>query len=509
MTDNRQLARNLFFNAGTFFINLCLTFFLSPYLVRTVGKEAYGFYPLIGNIIGYSSIISSAIGSMAGRFITMSYYRKDYKEAQSYFNSVLFANLILSAFFAVLILVGIVFLPRIIHIPVELIKEVKWLFGLSGFSMLLGLIYGILGIGTYIKNRIDLSSMTGLASQVVYVLALICLFACFRPSVAYIAVGGSIGALFALGVNIHLKHRLLPEFIIRPFSNHSFSKIWELVTAGIWNSVNQLSNVLLTQLDLLISNIFISVSATGDYALVKVIPNFMYSFLAMLSGTFMPNFNILYAKGEFERLKQELQKSIKIVGYIVCIPLGFLLVFAKEFFSLWVPSSDAGFLAGLSFLTIIPMIFGASINPVFGVFTITNKLKVPSLVLLGAGILNTAAIFILLKTTSLGIWAIPLVGAIQHALRNFFFSPTYAAYCLNLKWYTFYPNIFKCCVGLGITAIAGLLVKHCMPSNSWGLLIAQGVLVALIAGAINMFIVLNKSDRTYLVGWCKSHLTLR
>ncbi len=508
MTDNRQLARNLLFNCGTFFINLCLSFFLSPYLIKTVGKEAYGFYPLISNIIGYSSIISSAIGSMAGRFITMSYYKKDYQEAQSYFNSVFFANLVLSAFFTVLTLVGIGLLPRILQIPEYLLSDVKWMFGLSGFAMILGLCFGIMGIGTYIKNRIDLSSLTGLGSHLVYALVIVLLFAFFNPTVAYVSVATLVAAIFTMAANFHWKRRFLPEFSVKPFSNHSLAKIKQLISSGIWNSVNQLSNVLLTQLDLLISNIFISASITGDYALVKVIPNFMYSFLAVLSGSFTASFNILYAKGEFEKLTQELQKSIKIVGYIACIPLGFILVFAQEFFGLWVPSADAGFLAGLSFLTILPMIFGASINPVFGVFTITNKLRVPSLVLLGAGILNTAAIFILLKTTSLGIWAIVIVGAIQHALRNFFFTPVYAASCLKLKWHAFFPNVLRCCLGLGIVVGIGLLVKQWIAGTNWLLLITEGILVTGISAAINLFAVFSSSDRSFVKDWLKQHLSV-
>ena len=506
MSENRQLARNVFFNCGTFFINLCLSFFLSPYLIRTVGKEAYGFYPLISNIIGYSSIISSAIGSMAGRFITMSYYKKDYKEAQSYFNSVFFANIVLSAFFAVLTMVGILVLPRILQIPDYLLSDVKWMFGLSGFAMIIGLCFGIMGIGTYLKNRIDLSSLTGLGSNVVYALVVVILFAFFNPTVAYVSVAALFAAVFTMAANFHWKRRFLPEFSVLPFSDHSLAKIRQLISSGIWNSVNQLSNVLLTQLDLLISNIFISASVTGDYALVKVIPNFMYSFLAVLSGSFTPSFNILYAKGDVEKLTRELQKAIKIVGYIACLPLGFILVFAKDFFSLWVPSADAGFLAGLSFLTILPMIFGASINPVFGVFTITNKLRVPSLVLLGAGILNTTAIFTLLKTTSLGVWAIVIVGAIQQALRNFLFTPVYAACCLKLKWYAFFPNVLRCCLGLGIVVAIGLLVRQCMSGTNWLLLILEGMLVAGISAAINLFAVFSNSDRSYVKDWLKQHL---
>ena len=80
MGENKQLARNMIFNSMLFIINLGISFFLTPYIVKEIGREAYGFVPLIGNMIGYTSIITTAIGSMAGRFITMRIYQEDYEE---------------------------------------------------------------------------------------------------------------------------------------------------------------------------------------------------------------------------------------------------------------------------------------------------------------------------------------------------------------------------------------------------------------------------------------------
>ena len=102
MNDNKQLARNMIFNAISFGINLAISFFLTPYIVKEVGREAYGFIPLVNNMIGYTSIITTAVGSMAGRFITMRLYKNDIEGASYYFNSVLVANFVLSAIFTII-----------------------------------------------------------------------------------------------------------------------------------------------------------------------------------------------------------------------------------------------------------------------------------------------------------------------------------------------------------------------------------------------------------------------
>lgn len=499
MSANRQIAKNMLFNLGVFIINTGISFFLSPYLIKTVGKEAYSFYPLVSNIVQYSNIITAAIGSMAGRFITMEIYGNRIKEAEGYFNSVLLANWLLSLFFGLLTLIGVIYIADILTVPDHLILDVRWLFALSAIATIITINSDLLGIGTYIKNRIDLNSMMRMAWALVNVIVIISLFLTCKSSIIYIGIASLIASIICIGFNISFKRKLLPELSITPFSTFSFEKIKILVSSGIWNSINQLSNVLLTHIDLLITNIFIGAAATGDFALVKMAPNLIYTLLALLTGSFIPNFNILYAKKQYDELLHEVKKSIKVVGVLICIPLGFLLVFADDFFSLWVPTSNSNYLHWLSFATVLPMVFGSSVNPVFGVFTITNRLKIPSIVLLLCGIINTIVICVLLKTTNLGIWSIPIVSGIQHVLRNFFFTPMYAASCLKQKLGVFYPAVYRCCLALFIVCISGYCVKMIIPENSWLLLATKALAMTFVSLLLNVYIIFNSQERNYLL----------
>jgi len=499
MSANKQIAKNMVFNLGVFIINTGISFFLSPYLIRTVGKEAYSFYPLISNIVQYSNIITAAIGSMAGRFITMEIYGNRFKEAEGYFNSVLLANWILSLFFCILTLFGVIYIADLLTVPEYLITDVRWIFALSALAMIVTINSDLLGLGTYIKNRIDLNSMMRMAWALVNVIIIILLFICCNASIVYIGIASLIASVVCVVINIIFKKTLLPELSIKPFSSFSLNKIKVLFSSGIWNSVNQLSNVLLTHIDLLVTNIFLGAAITGDFALVKMAPNLIYTLLALLTGSFIPNFNILYAKKEYDELLHEVKKSIKVVGVLICIPLGFLLVFADEFFSLWVPSSDSSFLYWLSFATVLPMVFGSSVNPVFGVFTITNRLKTPSIVLLLCGILNTVVICVLLKTTNLGIWSIPIVSGIQHVLRNFFFTPMYAALCLNQKFNVFYPAVCKSCMALIIVCITGYFIKMLCLDNNWFLLAFKAISMSAISLLLNVFIIFDNQERSYIL----------
>ncbi|MBQ8257077.1 MAG: oligosaccharide flippase family protein [Bacteroidaceae bacterium] len=498
MGENKQLARNMAFNIMSFVINLGISFFLTPYLVSEVGREAYGFIPLVNNMIGYTSIITTAVGSMAGRFITMRLYKDDYEGASYYFNSVLVANLILSALFTILAIFTIAYLPFILNIPSHLLSDVRWLFTLATLSLILGLSTGILGCGVYIKNRIDIGASTSMSINFTRVGCILLLFAFLKPSIIYISLGAFLSSLLSTYYSFSFKRRFLPEIPFKPIKYFSWSRLKEVTFSGIWNSVNQLSNLLLYQLDLLITNIFISAAATGEFSLSKIMPTMILSFLATLSGSFYPKFNILYAQQKTNALYALVKKSIKIVGLFVSLAIGLLVVYSDIFYKLWLPSENSQKLYLLTIITVVPMIFGGSINPVFGLFSTANKLRIPSLVLLFAGIMNTLIIFILLKTTDLGIWAIALTSAVQGGVRNALFSPIYGAHCIGQKWYALFPTMFKAICGLLIVISVGFIIKNLLPTYGWISFISVATLTALISLLINQLVILNNAERQYL-----------
>lgn len=270
--SNKQIARNLIFNTITFVANLIISFCFTPFLIRVVGKEAYSFFPLVNNIIGYSTVITAAVGSMAGRFITMMVYSNKMDEANRYYTSVWVANIVLSIFFTFVAIIGVLYIDSFLSIPTYLLKEVQWLFALGAITTILGILTGVLALPTYIRNRVDLSSQRQLVVSIFRVVCILFLFWLFKPSIVFMSLSALLAAIVGIWLNWSFKKKLLPELQMKPKRFFSINYIKKLISSGIWNSVNQLSSLFLYQLDLFITNIFIGVSATGDFAIAKTAP---------------------------------------------------------------------------------------------------------------------------------------------------------------------------------------------------------------------------------------------
>ena len=86
---NRQLVINMIANIVAFTINIGISLFLTPYLVNSVGSEAYGFIPLANDFVNYISIITAALNSMASRFVSIEINSNNIKKANEYLYQIL------------------------------------------------------------------------------------------------------------------------------------------------------------------------------------------------------------------------------------------------------------------------------------------------------------------------------------------------------------------------------------------------------------------------------------
>lgn len=94
--NKKQISLNIIGLALSFVCTTFVSFFVSPYVVKNLGAEAYGYVGLANNFIGYFNIVIIAITGMLSRHVTVQYSQKNYEEASGFFSTAFFAQLILA-----------------------------------------------------------------------------------------------------------------------------------------------------------------------------------------------------------------------------------------------------------------------------------------------------------------------------------------------------------------------------------------------------------------------------
>lgn len=502
--NNKRLAVNMAASIVNFIVSFGISFFLSPYLIANLGKEAYGFFSLGNQFVSYASIVASALNSMASRFVTIAIHRGDMEKRNKYFSSVIIANIFLSLVLLIPSVLIVLFLENLLFVPSDILLDVKLLWALIFLNFLITIITNAYGIATFAANKLYLSSIRSMESGLFKALILVGMFGLFKPELWFLGLASVITTIYTIAFNIYYTKKLFPDLSCQR-KYFDIKSVKELLSSGIWNSFTQLASVLNNGLDLLIANLFISSAAMGTLSITKVFPTYLAQIIALFAATFTPEFAKNYAQNDKKSLLENIEFARCIMTIISTIPVVILIVDGNLFFKLWVPSSNSRELQIISASGLFMYLFVGSLNTVGDVILLVNRQKYVAVTYFIAGILNVGIVFFLLRYVDnnsvvlfglsnevIKLLIVSGVSGVIAIIRNLLFTPIYAAKCLNEKWCIFYPVMIKGMLSTAITFISAYIIKSLIRSQSWIGFFANALIVAVLGVIINGFILFDR-----------------
>ncbi|HJB25594.1 MAG TPA: oligosaccharide flippase family protein [Firmicutes bacterium] len=506
--NKKRMIINLFASLVSFGVSMGISFFLTPYLTEVLGTEAYGYIGLANNFVSYASIVTVALNSMAGRFITIEIHRGNQQKADEYFNSILLSNVFLSVVISLISLIIILNIQTLLKVSDRLVQDVQITFAVAFLNFVFTVVTAVFTVAPFARNRLDVQSIRTILGNLIKLIVTLGLIAFFTPKIYYISIGVLACSVFMAGADIFLTKKMLPEVKVNP-RHFNFQAVKEVLSAGIWNSLNSLSYVLLMGLDLLLANLFVGETAMGMLSIAKTIPTALQSLIVAISGIFTPQFTILYAKKQGKELVSSVKYSIKVLSLIMTVPIAGLIIFGTDFYHLWLPGKTAAEIQTiqiLSLMTLVPKLVSAYIDSLYAINTVTNHLKVPVLVNLGLGVANTVLVLILLKTTSLGVYGIAIANAIMLFLKVVFFVPSYAASNLGQKLTIFYPAFFRAVISSVLIMVLFAFLGNFFVIDSWLDLILVALGCGVVGYLFNILILLTRQERKEFFAKIKNKL---
>lgn len=502
---NKRLIINLISNIISFIVQMGINFILTPIIVEKVGDAAYGFIGLANNFVSYATILTVVINSMASRFITLELTKGKVENANRYYSSVLILDIVMSVLIGIVSFVFILNLEHLINIPETLNVDVKLTFIFAFINLILSIMNTVYSVAAFAKNRLDMVAVRNILGNIIKAVFLVVVFSFLTPKIYYITIGGVILTIYVLIANIRITKKIAPEL---KYSIKSYDKkhVITLIKSGIWNAINNLSKILLTGMDLLIANIFISADAMGLLSIAKTIPTSIENLLGTMANVFTPNFIMLYSKHRIRELVEQVNFSTKIIALIMIVPIAGFLAFGTEFFRLWLPSKttiEIQQIQILSVLSLMPYVVSANNYTLFVLDTTTNKLKRPVLVTLILSIASTILTIILLKTTNMGVYAVAGVSSIFWVAKVLLFNTINAAINLRLKWNTFFKQLGKNIGCFILILVSFYIVKRFLILNTWLKFLLNIVIVGIIGYIITFIILLNKQEKIKILKMLK------
>ncbi len=497
---NKQLAINMMAQFLSFGVSMGISFVLTPFIVRTLGAAAYGFVGLTTNIVGYTSLLTIALNSMASRYITISYTQGKFDDANRYFSSVFYSNMGISAFIILVMGITVCYLEYVFEIPDELVFDVKLLFSLLVLNTIVSLMTNIYGVATFIKNRLELSTICSIVGNAVRAVALIVMFGFLTPHLWYFGITAMLVSVYLAYANFHFTRRLTPELRVRRVY-FDLGKVKELTLSGMWNLFNKLGGIFAQGMDLVLVNLFIGATAMGYFSIANNIPMLFISICASIAGVFAPLMTTYYAQKNMQALISELNKSIRILGCLCLMPLVTLYIYGADFYSLWIPTEDPVKLQVLTLLVGFGMVFSMPLEALWNIFTITNKLKYSTIYIFCQQILSFFVVLSMMFVVDDIYIKLCIIAGTRTAIgiiKSVLFLPIYGSICLNVSKKTFYVPLYKSFLCFTISMCICYVLRQFYAADTWMKFVFASLICCVVVGLTGLTVILKKEDRLFI-----------
>ena len=488
-----RLVQTVLASGGALVINTLITLLLVPVISGRLGNDAYGFVTLGKNIAQYATMITAALNSFAARYIVVAYHREDYSEANIYFSSTVYGDLILGTGLFAVALVGICFLEKLLVIPTVLVTDVKLLFLFVFLNFWLVTVTTAFSASAHIKNRLHVVGMFKALSYVCEAVILVVCFHFFPPHVFYVGLGLAASSFILAVTNVGICKRYTPELKVEK-RWFSWIAIRKLVVDGVWTSLNSLGDALNSGLDLLVCNLMLTPTAMGQLAISKTFYSMFSSMFLLVGQAFEPMYLKSYAEDDTKTLMRDFRVAMKLSGMLSNIVFAGFVALGMAFYRLWIPGEDVAVIYTLTVINNMVTIPGGPMQPLYYIYTLTLKKKVPTFITIGGGLLNVAGMYLLIRYTGLGVYAVVWTTVIIMMIINFITNPLYMAHVLEQPWWTFYPAILRNLVSCGVLVVAFKGLSLLYTPNSWLTLILSACVLAVVGGVLHLLIVCSRED---------------
>lgn len=509
-SNNTKLFINLVASLIVFVVQFFINFWLSPFIIEQLGENAYGFISLANNFTQYVTLLTIAINSMANRFISIEYNKGNSKEANGFFASVFWINVIISLLVLIISSILIINIENILNIESTLLIDVKITFALSFCNLIISFLSTCYISVTFVTNRMDLHAYTQIISNLLKVFVIVWAFIIFKPRIFFVSLGTLCATIWILVTYIFIKKKLIPKFSIS-IKYFNIQKIIILSKSGLWLLISNISSLLLNGMDLLIANLLISQIAMGRLSVSKQLPNAIGGVLGFLSNIFAASFTILVAQNNKKSIINEVSVTCRILGTFLTVPFSGIIVYGIDFFKLWLPQSiytDATItqIYILMLLTLSNVIVNAYMYSIHSLFIALNKVKGYSIMILISSIISIITTIVLTYFTPLGVYAIAGTSTIVLSIVNLFFVPLYAEHIIEVPIFTFLRTIFKNYVALSIIILFFYYFKQFLLLDFWIEFTISIGIIGSIGYILSGLILWNRKEKIHIYYLIKKRL---
>ena len=438
MNVGKRIIRNVFSNWCNYFVNVVIAFFLSPFVVHTLGNTGYGIWILVGSLTGYLGLLDLGIRPAIVRYVSKYKALNDEESINQVINTSLLIFTLAGLLALLVSLVLAYFSVDIFKVTEDFHAELRLVLVLVGLNVALGFPFGVFNAFLNAWQRFDLNNAIIISAYLLRA-GLIVLFLKLGYGLSALALITLSTSLVEYVLKVRYCFKVFPALRIK-LSLVNKKMLKTIFQFSLFSFIMGVSTLLAYYSDSIVIGYFLSAAAITFFAIAANLIEYLKQLVNTVSVTLTPVASTFDALGDLNRMKDLLLVGTKYL-FVIILPIGYTyIIMGRTFIHLWMGESY-GPTSSMVLLILTFSYFGFLSQFIStSIFYGMSKHRLLSLSCLGMSILNLILSIILVKP--LGVYGVALGTAIPLVFYGTLFVPTYICKVLKLRFWVYVKQSF-------------------------------------------------------------------
>lgn len=447
-----RLARNSAYYAIKSFVALAAMLLITPYILKTIGKQQYGIWALAGVITSYAQLSDFGITESLVKFAAEYHAKRDSVSLNRLVNSAMVVLLFFAALVGCILTMTLPFIIKdILNIPASFQAETLLIFRVAVFIFLFNLIMGVFATLVISSQQIGYTCSINVATSVVGFFATIFFLQMGLGLRSLIATNAFV-ALFIALFNMFIAFRLFPDlqfnfrkWVDKAMIKQIFTFSWKVQTASI-------SQIMIFQIDRILLSRYLGLEAVAYYEIGSNAAYYARSFLSVLFAPMVSAVSAMNIKNDQALITGLYHRSFKFL-VMLAVPFTLLVIaVAAPFIKMWMGTGFA--LSAITLQLLMPAyLINILTSPGTYILNGMNRPDVAMRSALFAGITNMVICFVLVKTV--GYFGLIIGISISLVTSAGYFISMLHNVLPDIEWST-YKTVFLKPLALSLPAALSL-----------------------------------------------------
>ncbi len=485
---------------GTFAAQVLVAFFLSPFIIHTLGDRLYGFWTLIGAFIGYYGLLDFGLSIAVGRHMAGALGSNNEQAINKVYNTALPIFIAIGGIALLITFVIAYISPWILTNPEE-IPLFRTVILILGCNMAIDFVARVYTGSLHAQMNFHIVSLVQIAALMVrtslivlaltagyQILALACIsfFTTSSSNVAY----------------YYYARKKLPAL---RFNSKHFSRdtATTLFSYSFFVIIANVANLLRFQVDGFVIASFLSLAAVTHYSIASSLANYFVQFLVKIMSVFTPLFSRQEAQKAHEAIKETLYFATRISVAISSFIAFAMVAWGRPFIERWmgVDYQDAYPCLVMLVMGLLPLL---SQQPAHSLLMATSKHKILAVINLLEGLLNLSLSLILVRYY--GILGVALGTFFSLFISKLIVFPIYFTKISSFLYFEYMRNLLLYNLKCLFSLLIPLAITSWLVSADYGDLFLVGSLSAFFYALFLWVVLLDMKDRKYFTNALSSIL---